>query len=202
MTTNQREQIRLSLLRYCDSAGQYGLADTLLLQFLRSEGLRTLTAAQLNAEIQYLADKSFLVAAQLLAHRNTRADAIAMLEQACDASDDVEARGQILTRLLDAPADADDAAARRGWFERLSELQRDQGSLEAALSTAVRAAREMPEVPPLWDRVEAPEDAAEAAEAAESGGAAELEADADAEAAALVPFVVFGFGVCANAPKE
>ena len=94
------------------------------------------------------------LAAQLLAHRNTRADAIAMLEQACDASDDAEARGQILTRLLDAPADADDAAARRGWFERLSELLRDQGNLEAAIATAVRAAREMPEVPPLWDRVE------------------------------------------------
>jgi tetratricopeptide (TPR) repeat protein len=94
------------------------------------------------------------LAAQLLAHRNTRADAIAMLEQACDASDDSEARGQILTRLLDAPADADDAAARRGWFERLSGLQRDQGNIEAALSTAARAAREMPEIPPLWDRIE------------------------------------------------
>ncbi|HEX3344295.1 MAG TPA: hypothetical protein VHS09_06965, partial [Polyangiaceae bacterium] len=95
------------------------------------------------------------LASQLLAHRNTRADAIAMLEQACDASDDAEARGQILARLLEAPADADDAAARRGWFERLSDLQRDQGSVEAALSTAARAAREMPEVPPLWDRLEA-----------------------------------------------
>ena len=94
------------------------------------------------------------LAAQLLAHRNTRADAIAMLEQACDASDDGEARGQILTRLLDAPADADDAAARRGWFERLSDLQRDQGHVEAALSTAARSAREMPEVPALWDRIE------------------------------------------------
>jgi tetratricopeptide (TPR) repeat protein len=94
------------------------------------------------------------LAAQLLAHRNTRADAIAMLEQACDASDDAEARAQILTRLLDAPADADDAAARRGWFERLSDLLRDQGNVEAALSTAIRAAREMPEVPPLWDRIE------------------------------------------------
>jgi tetratricopeptide (TPR) repeat protein len=94
------------------------------------------------------------LAPQLLAHRATRADAVVMLEQACDASDDVDAREQILTRLLDAPADADDASARRGWFERLSELERDRGNLEAALATAVRAAREMPDVAPLWDRAE------------------------------------------------
>jgi hypothetical protein len=62
MTTTQREQIRLSLLRYCDAAGQFGLADALLLQFLRSEGFRALTAAQLRAEMLYLADKSFLMA--------------------------------------------------------------------------------------------------------------------------------------------
>ncbi|HEY8040437.1 MAG TPA: tetratricopeptide repeat protein, partial [Polyangiaceae bacterium] len=94
------------------------------------------------------------LASQLLAHRATRGDAIAMLEHACDATDDVEVRGQILTRLLDAPADADDAAARRGWFERLCDLQRDQGNSETALATAVRAAREMPEVQALWDRAE------------------------------------------------
>jgi hypothetical protein len=62
MTSNQREQIRLSLLRYCAAAGQFGLADTLLLQFLRSEGFRALTIALLRAEIIYLADKSFLIA--------------------------------------------------------------------------------------------------------------------------------------------
>jgi tetratricopeptide (TPR) repeat protein len=94
------------------------------------------------------------LAAQLLAHRATRTDAIAMLEQACDASDDTDARAQILTRLLDAPADADDAHVRRGWFERLCDLQREQGNIEAAIATAVRAAREMPDVAPLWDRAE------------------------------------------------
>ena len=62
MTNQQREQIRLSLLRYCDAAGQFGLADALLLQFIRSEGFRGLTAAQLRAELLYLADKAFLVA--------------------------------------------------------------------------------------------------------------------------------------------
>ncbi len=60
MTPHHREQIRLSLLRYCDSADQYGLATALLLQFLRNEGFRSLTPQQLQAEIIYLADKSFL----------------------------------------------------------------------------------------------------------------------------------------------
>jgi hypothetical protein len=61
MTTAQREQVRLSVLRYCDSADQYGLTAPLLLQFIRNEGLRALTAEQLRAELLYLADKSFLV---------------------------------------------------------------------------------------------------------------------------------------------
>ena len=62
MTSQQREQIRLSLLRYCDAAEQFGLATPLLLQFLRNEGLRSLDAAGLRAELQYLADKGFLAA--------------------------------------------------------------------------------------------------------------------------------------------
>lgn len=61
MTNGQREQIRLSILRYCECAEQFGLAETLLLQFIRSEGFRGLTAGQLRAEIAYLADKGFLV---------------------------------------------------------------------------------------------------------------------------------------------
>jgi hypothetical protein len=60
----QREQIRLSLLRYCDSADQFGLAASLLLQFLRNEGFRHLTQERLRAEILYLADKGFLVAVE------------------------------------------------------------------------------------------------------------------------------------------
>jgi hypothetical protein len=62
MTSAQREQTRLSLLRYCAAAEQFGLATPLLLQFLRNEGLRSLTPASLRAELQYLADKSFLAA--------------------------------------------------------------------------------------------------------------------------------------------
>ncbi len=94
------------------------------------------------------------LASQLLAHRATRSGAIAMLEQACDASDDADAKEQILTRLLDAPNDADDSGARRGWFERLCDQLRGRGDDEAALAVALRATREMPEVPPLWDRAE------------------------------------------------
>jgi hypothetical protein len=66
MTNIQREQIRLSLLRYCEAANEFGLAEALLLQFIRSEGFRALSSAQLRAEILYLADKSFLVAAPKL----------------------------------------------------------------------------------------------------------------------------------------
>jgi tetratricopeptide (TPR) repeat protein len=94
------------------------------------------------------------LSAQLLAHRATRSNAIAMLEQACEASDDPEARRQILLRLLESPADADEASARRGWFERICDLEREMGRTEDALATAARAARELPNVPALWDRAE------------------------------------------------
>ncbi len=46
------------------------------------------------------------LALQLLAHRATRADTIAMLEQACDAADDATAREEILTHLIEAPTPA------------------------------------------------------------------------------------------------
>lgn len=62
MNAQQREQVRLSLLRYCESADQYGLAAGLLLQFVRNEGFRSVTAENLDAEILYLADKGFLSA--------------------------------------------------------------------------------------------------------------------------------------------
>ncbi len=95
------------------------------------------------------------LAAQLLAQKATRAGAIAMLEQACEATDDAEARAQILQRLIDAPADAEDAHARREWFGRLCDLERGEGNTEKALATAMRAARELPDVSALWDRAEA-----------------------------------------------
>ncbi len=56
----QTENIRLSLLRHCDASGRYGLTEGLLLQFLRSEGMRALGLAQLQSELDYLAGKGLL----------------------------------------------------------------------------------------------------------------------------------------------
>ena len=98
------------------------------------------------------------LAGQLLGHAETRAETIRMLEDACEATDDGTARADILARLLDAPAGTDDGRTLRdqrcAWFERLSDLQREQTGLETAMATAVRAAREMPDVVGLWDRAE------------------------------------------------
>jgi hypothetical protein len=60
MTTERREQARLSLLRYCGSAAHYGLATGLLLQLLRSEGFHGMEQAQLRAELGYLVDKGLI----------------------------------------------------------------------------------------------------------------------------------------------
>jgi tetratricopeptide (TPR) repeat protein len=95
------------------------------------------------------------LAAQLLMNRATRGEAVTILEQACEASEDVAARGQILLRLLDAPADDEDVSTRHRWYERLSDLQRDSGDVEGALATSIRAARETPQVAALWERAEA-----------------------------------------------
>lgn len=61
LTPEQREQVRLSILRYCESADQYGLSAALLLQFVRSEGFRSLSTERLRTEFLYLADKGFLI---------------------------------------------------------------------------------------------------------------------------------------------
>ncbi len=73
MTKEQREQIRLSILRYCDCADEFGLGEPLLLQFLRSEGFRALNSARLHAELVYLADKNFLVTVPKLISPENRA---------------------------------------------------------------------------------------------------------------------------------
>ena len=95
------------------------------------------------------------LAAQLLMNRATRPQAVTILEQACEATDEVAARAQILGRLLDAPADDEDTTTRHRWYERLCDLQRDSGDLEGALATSIRAARETPQVPALLERAEA-----------------------------------------------
>jgi hypothetical protein len=52
LTPEQREQVRLSLLRYGLGSFTVGLAR----QYLASEGFRGLTKEQVQAEINYLAD--------------------------------------------------------------------------------------------------------------------------------------------------
>ncbi|HEY4015464.1 MAG TPA: tetratricopeptide repeat protein [Polyangiaceae bacterium] len=95
------------------------------------------------------------LAMQLLEDEGTRADAVRMLDQTCDAADDAATRVEILSRLLDAPADAGLADARQRWFERLCDLHVEQGAHPAALDTAARAVRQMPDAPTLWDRADA-----------------------------------------------
>jgi hypothetical protein len=54
-----REQVRLSILRYCEGALPFGLSAAVLLQMVRSEGFK-IDREQLQAEVDYLADKKFL----------------------------------------------------------------------------------------------------------------------------------------------
>lgn len=54
LTAEQREQVRLSLLRY--GLGGFGIG--LAVQYLRSEGWGGITREQVQAEIEYLADAS------------------------------------------------------------------------------------------------------------------------------------------------
>ncbi len=113
---------------------------------LRSRRDRAAGSARIAIELQ--------IARLLFARTPGSQEAIAILERACEETADVEERATILKRLVDATTAGDNGAARRGWFERLSDLERDRGNLDAALAIAVRAAREMPDVPELWDRAE------------------------------------------------
>lgn len=57
----EREQLRLSLLRFLDdNATERGLSAGLLLQFARSEGRPALTLADIHRELQYLDDKKLI----------------------------------------------------------------------------------------------------------------------------------------------
>ena len=58
LTPEQREQVRLSILRLCLSRMRIGL----LTSYLRSEGFRKITAEEVELEIQYLEDKKLLTA--------------------------------------------------------------------------------------------------------------------------------------------
>ncbi|MCL2447549.1 MAG: tetratricopeptide repeat protein, partial [Polyangiaceae bacterium] len=91
---------------------------------------------------------------RLLQRPESRPEAAALLESVYEAIGDSEAREHISASLLEAPLGDGDRGARTRWFERLCDLQRDGGRLEAALATAVRGAGEMPEVESLWARAE------------------------------------------------
>ena len=73
------------------------------------------------------------------------AESDARLRSDADGEPESEARSR---------PDPEDALSRQRWFERLSDLQRERGSLEEALATAARAARELPQVHALWSRAE------------------------------------------------
>lgn len=56
-----RELLRTCLLTSADAAGRYGLSEELALIGTRKYGLRSATVEDIQEEIQYLADKGFLV---------------------------------------------------------------------------------------------------------------------------------------------
>lgn len=55
-----RELIRISLLRYLARAAEHGLGQTVLWTFLRAEGFRELLRPDVGAELQYLMDKGLV----------------------------------------------------------------------------------------------------------------------------------------------
>lgn len=61
MNAADREQLRLSLLRFLDAnaSGRFGLKSALLTQMARSEGFNV-TQDDVVAELQYLADKGLV----------------------------------------------------------------------------------------------------------------------------------------------
>jgi len=62
LSPEQREQLRLSLLRFLDAnQTRYGLAVSLLLQMARNEGRPGLERDQVIGELLYLEDKHLIV---------------------------------------------------------------------------------------------------------------------------------------------
>lgn len=57
LTPEEREQARLSILRYGARPVGFGI----IVQYLRSEGFRTMSRDEVTAELQYLQDKGFMV---------------------------------------------------------------------------------------------------------------------------------------------
>lgn len=61
MNSEEREQLRLSLLRFLDANATVRFLGTgLLLQMAKAEGRGDLKAAEVEAELRYLLDKGFV----------------------------------------------------------------------------------------------------------------------------------------------
>ena len=63
MNAHQREQLRLSLLRFLDAAGMRAISLALLTQYAKSEGRSTLTTDEVEAELSYLEGKTYVARA-------------------------------------------------------------------------------------------------------------------------------------------
>ncbi|AUX25403.1 hypothetical protein SOCEGT47_059480 [Sorangium cellulosum] len=152
------------------------------------------------------------IAERTLARPEAQARAALLLERACDALDDPDARAALLETLLAsapapaieaaprAPADTaplgslrgaldagrlaaeEGAAIRRGWFERLLDLHEERPA--RGLDVALRAVSELPGELSLWDRLE---DLGRRAEQPERVAAAYAAALADERAGAALP---------------
>ncbi|HVY70798.1 MAG TPA: hypothetical protein VHH73_12780 [Verrucomicrobiae bacterium] len=62
MESQQREQLRLSLTRFLDAnPTRFGLSTALLWQMARNEGRLQLAREEVDAELQYLADKGYAI---------------------------------------------------------------------------------------------------------------------------------------------
>jgi hypothetical protein len=66
MNPARREHVRLSALRYVAASARYGLGTDVILQFIRSEGLREVAKEELEVELQYLAEKGLVTSERKL----------------------------------------------------------------------------------------------------------------------------------------
>lgn len=60
LSTAQIEIIRLSLLRYLKEAGQLGLSEAMLIQFVKAEGFRSFDEDAADTQLLYLMDKAMI----------------------------------------------------------------------------------------------------------------------------------------------
>ena len=92
--------------------------------------------------------------AKLIRVPNERVAAVATLERARGRVKTADARTAILSTLAGEDAAGAEPELRKGWFEQLATLQREQGKGEAALLTTLRGLDEHPDALALWDAAE------------------------------------------------